>query len=194
MSEYMMVGCDAHEQSLRLRIAEDSKTSERRQVKSTPEGRTKMIEELKGRAEAAGGASLWVVYEAGAFGFGRPDDLTEGGLTCRVLAPSLIPRSSKHQQNKNDDRDAERLLGVLRSHLLAGEKLREIWTPDAQTREARQRVRLRLDVGDKLTRSTAQAPWLLKSHDLRRPPPGNGSGVDQGTWEMASVAGGGPGD
>ena len=96
MSEYMMVGCDAHEQSLRLRIAEDSKTSERRQVKSTPEGRTKMIEELKGRAEAAGGASLWVVYEAGAFGIGRHDDLTEAGITCRVLGPSLIPRSSKH--------------------------------------------------------------------------------------------------
>jgi len=169
MGGYVMVGCDVHQETLRLRIAEDSTSSERRRVKNTPEGRTKMIEELKGRAEAAGGASIWVVYEAGAFGFGLHDDLTEAGLTCRVLAPSLIPRSSKHKKNKNDDRDAERLLGVLRSHLLAGEDLPDIWTPDAQTRGDRQLVRLRLEVGDKLTRCKSQVQSLLKFNDLRRP-------------------------
>ena len=182
MGGYVMVGCDVHEQTLR------------RRVKNSAEGRQKMIEELRGRAEAAGGAWRGVVSEAGGFELGLHDDLTGAGSRSRVLAPRVIPRSSKHQQNRNANREVERLLGVRRCHALAGKKPPDIFAAHVETREARQRVRLGLEAGGQLTRWKSQTPWLLNFKDLKRPPPGNGSGVAEGTREQASVAGGGPGD
>ena len=67
------------------------------------------------------------------------DQLRAAGIECHVLAPTKIERSSKQKRNKNDDGDAERLLDIIRGHVLAGTKLPAgVWVPDMQTRDDRE--------------------------------------------------------
>ena len=54
-----------------------------------------------------------VAYEASGNGFILCDELKKAGMECHVIAPNKIERSSKQKRNKNDDRDAERLLEML---------------------------------------------------------------------------------
>jgi hypothetical protein len=44
-----------------------------------------------------------------------------------------------------------------------------VWIPDAQTRDDRELVRLRLDLAEKSTGIKAQVQSLLKRNNLKRP-------------------------
>jgi transposase len=79
-----------------------------------------MIEFLKTKVQQAGGARVVVAYEASGNGFILCDELRAAGFECHVLAPTKIERSVKQKRNKNDERDADRLLEILRGHYLAG--------------------------------------------------------------------------
>src|SRR5207249_3804926 len=105
-------------------------------------GRQKLIAILKAKAAQWGGARMAVVYEASGQGFILHDDLTAAGIECYVLAPTRIERSSKLKRNKRDKSDAERLLDIVRGHILAGTELPAVWVPDAQTRDDRETVRM----------------------------------------------------
>ena len=59
-------------------------------------------------------ASLTVAYEAGPSGYGLYRYLTAKGVTCHVVAPSLIPRKPGDKV-KTDRRDAVTLARLLRS-------------------------------------------------------------------------------
>lgn len=170
MGNYIIVGCDLHDQEMVLRIAHNCAPSEKRTLHNTRTGRGKLIELLKKRCTEAGGAEVVVAYEASSQGFGLHDDLTDAGLTCFVLAPTRIERSPSEKRNKNDDRDAERIVEILRGHLLAGNKLPAIWIPDMETRDARELVRTRLDVGNKITALKTQIRTLLKRSKLDQLP------------------------
>ncbi len=52
--------------------------------------------------------------------------------------------------------------------MLAGNPLPTVWIPDAQTRDDREMVRMRLDVGEKITTLKTQVQSLLKRNHLRR--------------------------
>jgi transposase len=91
--------------------------------------------------------------------------LTASGIECHVLAPTLMERSAKHTKGKTDERDAERVLHLLRAWLLAGNPLPAVWIPDVQTRDDREMVRMRLEVADKLTRCKNQIRCLLKRNN-----------------------------
>src|SRR2546422_11058871 len=97
-----------------------------------------MIEYLKERSRLAGGAKVVVAYEASGNGFILCEELKKAGFECHVLAPTKIERSTKQRRNKNDDRDADRLLEILRGHYLAGNKITSVWIPDPQTRDDRE--------------------------------------------------------
>ena len=86
-----------------------------------------------------------------------------------MLAPTKIVRSADHRRRKTDERDAGRLLEILRGHLLAGNSLPTVWVPDRETRDDREIVRARLDAADKLTALKAQVKSLLKRNGLRKP-------------------------
>ena len=58
---------------------------------------------------------------------------------------------------------------MLRGHLLAGNELPEIWIPDDETRDDRETVRSRLDVGNKQTRVKTQIQMLLKRNRIKKP-------------------------
>jgi transposase len=170
MRKVIMIGCDLHEESMILKIAEDRQTPETQTVKNTASGRAAMIADLRRRAEAADGTRVIFAYEASGQGFGLYDQLAAAGMECHVLAPTKIARSPRGQKEKTDEKDALDLLELLRGHVLAGNRLPTVWIPDAQTRDDRELVRMRLDVGEKITALKAQVQSLLKRYQLRRGP------------------------
>jgi len=166
---YIFVGCDSHDKTLVSKIALNRESAERKGFAATHAGRTKMIEYLKKRSQAAGNAKIVIAYEASGNGFILCDELMQAGIECHVLAPTKIERSTKQKRNKNDDRDADRLLEILRGHYLAGNKMPSVWVPDLQTRDDREPVRERQDVSQKQTAVKTQIQMLLKRNGLEKP-------------------------
>ena len=169
MAEYIMVACDLHDETMLLKVAHGRGAAEKCVVANTPSGRRQMLLDLKRRSKQCQGAKVVFAYEASSQGFGLCDDLSKAGIVCHVLAPTKIARSAQHRRRKTDERDADRILEVLRGHLLAGNELPSVWVPDAQTREDREILRGRLDVGEKLTGLKTQVRTLLKRNSIRKP-------------------------
>lgn len=169
MRKVIMIGCDLHDGSMLLRIAVGAGVAETLLIKNSRQGRKAMIAQLLRRAMAIGGARIVFAYEASGQGFGLHDELIEAGIECYVLAPTKIARSQRQRSQKTDEKDAQQLLELLRAHILAGNPLPAVWIPDAQTRDDRELVRMRLDTGAKITALKAQVQSLLKRHQMRRP-------------------------
>ena len=166
---FIFIGCDLHEKTLVNRIAVNREAAEKRTHANTANGRAKLIALLKGRAESIGGARIVFAYEASGQGFLLCDELRAAGIECHVLAPTKIERSNKQKRNKNDDRDADRLLDIVRGHELAGTALPAVWVPDLQTRDDRETVRTRHDVAQKLAGIKTQIQTLLKRCGVETP-------------------------
>jgi len=176
-TDFIFVGCDLHEKTLVNRIAVNREPAEKRTFGNTVSGRAKLMAMLKQKAEDLGGARIVYVYEASGQGFILCDQLKAAGIECYVLAPTKIERSSQEKRNKNDDRDADRLLDIVRAHELAGTKLPAVWVPDRQTRDDRETVRTRLDLSEKQTGLKAQIQTLLKRQGLEKPEGIKGTGT-----------------
>lgn len=169
MTNCIMIGCDLHEDSMLLKIAQDRQTPETCTWKNTIRERVRMTADLKRRSKAAGGARIIFVYEACGAGFGLYDQLTAAGIECYVLAPTKIPKSSRQKREKTDEKDALQLLELVRAHVLAGNPLPKVWIPDPQTRDDREVVRMRLDLAVKITAIKTQVKSLLKRNSIARP-------------------------
>ena len=169
MEKFTMTGCDLHDKSMLLKIASGQEPPAKRSYENNADGWRAMLAELKKRAAQAGSTKIVFAYEASGLGFGLCDFLAENGITCHVLAPSKIERSPKHRKAKTDERDAERVLEILRGHYLAGNKLPAVWVPDKQTRDDREVVRARLDAQEKCTAVKAQIRTLLKRNGIVKP-------------------------
>ena len=183
MDKYIMVGADVHEKTMLLKVAEGRNKAEKRSYENTVSGRKAMIAHLMDRARAAGGARVIFAYEASCLGFGLHDLLRENGIDAYVLAPTKIPRSVEHRRRKTDERDAERLLEIVRAYVLAGNELPRVWIPDPETRDDREVVRAWLDACEKLTALKSQVQSLLKRNSIRKPPScGKGWTKTHWTW------------
>lgn len=169
MQKYIMVACDVHDETLVLRIAEGRSKAEMRTVENTALGRAGMVRFLEERAKLAGGAKVIFAYEASCQGFGLHDEMRGAGFECHVLAPTKIVRSVQHRRRKTDSRDADRILDILRGHVLAGNELPSVWVPDVETRDDREIVRTRMDLSEKLAMVKTQVRTLLKRNGQRRP-------------------------
>ena len=169
MGEYILVGCDLHDENMVLRIAADKGPVEKRVFPNTRSGHKAMLTELERRSIAEGVAKVIVVYEAGPHGFVLYDAVKKAGMDCRVLAPTNLPQSPKSRRRKSDGRDSRRLLRQLRSHLFANEELHDIWVPDPTLRDERELVRLRADSTRELTRTKNRIQSLLKRYGVRKP-------------------------
>jgi transposase len=170
MTEPIMIGCDLHDRSLLLKVAVGRDAARIWNVPNTAPGRRRMIEQLREAACAEGAAEIVFAYEASGQGFGLHDELTAAGIRCHVLAPTKIERSPHQKRRKTDAQDAQRLLELLRAHVLAGNDLPAVWIPDQQTRDDRELVRARLDAAEKVTALKTQVRSLLKRCSLTRPP------------------------
>jgi len=159
-----------HVKTLLLRVAVDKGEAQTRRYRNSRAGREALLKALGRGARAVGGARVLLAYETSSLGYVLYDEVVGAGFECYVIATTKMPRTWKHVLEKTDERDAQLLLDLLRSHELAGTALASVWVPTRQQRDDREMVRARLDIVDKVTRVKTQVRSLLCRHDLRCPP------------------------
>lgn len=131
------VGLDVHKDTIAVSVA-DSDGGEVRyhgEIANLPATIEKLVRQLR-----KNDATLSFCYEAGPCGYGIHRQLTELGLDCQVVAPSLIPKKAGDRV-KTDRRDS---LMLARLHR-AGE-LTPVWVPDDAQEALRDLTRAREDL------------------------------------------------
>jgi transposase len=175
MVNHIFVGIDLGDKNSVARIAVNREKTERFGFVNNRQGRRRLFEEVKRRAEKVGTAKVWMAYEASSCGFILRDEAEAAGIQCWVLAPTKMEKSLEQRTHKNDDRDADDVVEKVRGHVLAGNRLPTVWVPDAQMRDDRELVRARMEVVEKQSRLKTQIQMLVKRHGLEKPS-GCGSG------------------
>jgi transposase len=121
------------------------------------------VERLVRRLGKAG-RELVVCYEAGPCGYGLYRQLNgKPGVTCQVVAPSLIPRRPGDRV-KTNRRDCLSLAKLLRA-----EELTAIWVPDAAHEAMRDLVRARSAAHGDLNRCRQRIGGFLLRQGIRYP-------------------------
>jgi transposase len=132
METVRFVGLDVHADSIAIAVAEPGR-GEPVLHSTIPHDVAKLVKRLRHFGQAK------CCYEAGPTGYGLYRALTEAGIDCVVVAPSLVP-SRSGDRVKTDRRDAVRLARFLRSG-----DLTPIHVPDAATEAMRDLERARDD-------------------------------------------------
>jgi transposase len=152
------IGLDVHAETIAIAVAEkDGTVHSVGTIPNRPEAVRRAIKKLEK------GGKLHVAYEAGPCGYGLYWQLTEMGIECDVVAPTLIPVKAGDKV-KTDRRDAEKLARLLRSGDLTA-----VWVPDAEQQALRDLVRARHAAKrDQLRHRNRLGKFLLQL-DVRRP-------------------------
>ena len=133
MKNVRFIGLDVHAETIAVAVAEAG--GEVGSLGTIP-NRAESVRRLVGKLGKP--ASLKVCYEAGPTGYVLYWQLTELGVHCEVVAPTLVPVKAGDRV-KTDRRDAEKLARCYR----AGD-LTAVWVPDAAHEALRDLVRARL--------------------------------------------------
>jgi transposase len=133
MSIIAHAGLDVHAGTIRIAILEDgcSQVTEQFTIVNDKANVTKHFKKLASRYD------LRCCYEASGCGYVLQRWLAELGISCDVIAPSLIPRRSG-DRIKTDPRDARNLAGLYRSGHLT-----RVHSPTKDEESVRKLVRLR---------------------------------------------------
>lgn len=166
MNNVRFVGLDVHAETIAVAVAEvNGEVRSLGIVPNRPESVRRLIGKL-GRP-----ASLRVCYEAGPTGYVLYWQLSELGVACEVVAPTLVPVKSGDRV-KTDRRDAAKLAKCYR----AGD-LTPVWVPDRAHEALRDLVRARLAARrDQLRARHRLSKFLLRQG--RRPP------EEVGAWTL----------
>lgn len=158
MSKIRFVGLDVHADTIAVAVAEPN--GEVRGIGMIPnrlESVRKMMHKL-GPAD-----QLRVCYEAGPTGYVLYWQLTQLGVACEVVAPTLVPVKAGDRV-KTDRRDAAKLARSYR----AGD-LTAVWVPDADHEALRDLVRGREDAKQDQQRARQRLGKFLLRHGCQRP-------------------------
>lgn len=127
------VGLDVHAATISVAVAEgDAKPRSLGTIPNRLESIRKLVRKLGPKK------SLKVCYEAGPCGYALYWQLTELGVTCEVIAPTLVPTKAGDRV-KNDPKDARKLAECYRAGMLT-----PVWVPDKAHEALRDLVRARL--------------------------------------------------
>lgn len=165
----LLCGCDDHEKTLVTQTAVGRDEPELKRWANTVEGRGEMIRYMEAMAKKKRAKQIVFAYEASGAGFGLHDELWENGIICHVLAPTKMKKSTEDKRKKTDAKDALRIMEALRSSYLAGNELPEVWVPDPQTRDDREVVRTRVDIGKQIGMGKTRVLSLLRKYSIRAP-------------------------
>ena len=106
MKKVRCIGLDVHADTIAVAVAEpEGEVRSLGMIPNRPESVRKLMKKL-GPPE-----SLRVCYEAGPTGYVIYWQLTALGVTCEVVAPTLLPTTAGDRV-KTDRRDAEKLRGA----------------------------------------------------------------------------------
>jgi transposase len=119
---------------------------------------------------------LRVCYEAGPCGYGFYRQLAAGGVTCTVVAPTLVPVCAGDRV-KTDRRDALKLARLLRGGELTG-----VWVPDEAHEAFRDLVRAREAAQKDLRRARHRLEKFLLRHGHHCPRPTTAWSARYLTW------------
>lgn len=158
-SKKLFVGLDVHKDTIAVAYALEDRGAE---VVSWGMVGTRQydIDKLIRKLESKG-APLAFAYEAGPCGYWLYRYLTRRGLSCTVVAPSLIPRRAGDRV-KTDRRDAVTLARLLRSG-----DLTSIYVPTVEDEAIRDLSRAREDAVHDLKRSKVRLKAFLLRQDIR---------------------------
>ncbi len=160
MSNVRFIGLDVHAETIAVAAAEP--TGEVRSLGVIPN----RLESIRKLVKKLGPVKqLRVCYEAGPTGYVVYWQLTALGVTCEVVAPTLVPVKAGDRV-KTDRRDALRLARSYR----AGD-LTAVWVPDATHEALRDLVRAREAAKKDQLRARHRLGKFLLRHG-RRPPTG----------------------
>lgn len=135
MEKLRFVGLDVHKDTVVVAVAEGDGTVPH-VLGTYPNDVPSLVKRLK---KLGKGSALRCCYEAGPTGLGLCRALRKAGVSCVVVAPSLIPRKAG-ELVKTDQRDAAKLARFLRSG-----DLTEVHVLDEQTEAMRDLERARDD-------------------------------------------------
>ena len=152
------LGLDVHGETIAAAVAEaDGEVRSLGVIPNRAESVRKLVKKLGGAEQ------LRACYEAGPTGYVLYWQLTELGLDCAVVAPTLVPTKARDRV-KTDRRDAVKLARCHR----AGD-LTAVWVPSAETEALRDLVRAREAAKqDQLRARHRLGKFLLRTG--RRPP------------------------
>lgn len=158
MKNVRFIGLDVHAETIAVAVAE-------------PGGEVRSLGTIPNRAESVGrlirklgkAEQLRVCYEAGPTGYVLYWQLSELGVRCEVVAPTLVPVKAGDRV-KTDRRDAEKLARCYR----AGD-LTAVWVPDAAHEALRDLVRARLAAKRDQLRARNRLGKFLLRHGRRAP-------------------------
>ncbi len=158
MRNVRFIGLDVHAETIAVAVAEpDGEVRSLGTIPNRPEPIGRLIRKL-GKAE-----QLRVCYEAGPTGYVLYWQLSELGVQCEVVAPTLVPVKAGDRV-KTDRRDAEKLARCYR----AGD-LTAVWVPDVAHEALRDLVRARLAAKRDQLRARHRLSKFLLRHGRRAP-------------------------
>jgi len=153
------VGLDVSKEKIAVAIAEEGRDAPRYWglIDHTPEAVKKVMKKL-GKTEY-----VRVCYEAGPTGYALYRLLSDMGIHCEVIAPSLIPQKPG-ERIKTDRRDAIRLAQLYRAA-----ELTSIYIPTPDDEALRDLVRCREDAKEDELRAKHRLSKFLLRNDLKPP-------------------------